>query len=438
MFKVIMFIFSFLYSLDPYSEGYGLCVSYFPIMSNPTTFGDIRNITTSASYADIKHEKGFERKYRSSSFAFFYPSVFKGKNLTYMIGYERMRFRDFISEVKRIGFASYHAFDMEDSYMDIGFSLKRISKADGFESKNSYDGGFIVRKKDYVGGFSFENLNAGVGGYKYGIPESISFSVSRFISDYLVGLTISKSSFEDKSSFVSSFSASQIIRTYRYGYFRLSTSMSFSSIINWLSFGVFYNREVWEFSFSLSAMLNKPSYINSSFGITLYWGRQDVESEYEKIIRREIKYRKDLLDELSQAAKREEKLKKNISELSSQTDELRYKIEMIEKELKKEKADKENLVKENQRVLNTLNSIVERQKKEKEDLENLERKRQQQKLELIKREFDREMEIYRKLKMENTSKTALINYLKKVISTYQNSGIDISEASFELLLLTKD
>ncbi len=437
MFEMLIFIISFLYSSDPYSEGYGLCVNYFPVISNPATYGDMRNITTSSSYADIKHEKGFKRRYRSTSFMFFYPSIFKGKNFTYLVGYDRMDFKHFSSEIKRIGFSSYHAFDTDDGYIDIGFSLKKISKLSGFESKISYDGGMIVRKKDYIGGFSFENLSGGGGGYSYGIPKSISFSLSRFISDYSIGLSITKNSFKDKSSFSSSFALSHLIRTYRYGYFRLSSSLTHSSNVNSLSFGVFYNRDVWEFSFSLSAMLESPYYLNNSVGITLYWGRQDVESEYEKIIRREIKYRKDLLEELSQAAKREEKLRKNISEMSAEIDELKYKMQMIEKELEKERAGKESLIKEKEKVLSTLNSIIERQRREKEELESIERKRQEKKLELIKKEFDRDMETYRRLKMEGTSKEGLINYLKKVISTYQDSGIDISQATLELLSLTK-
>lgn len=436
---IIVLYISMLLLADSYWVGYGGSINYFPLDSNPSTTGDVRNITTSLSYSDIKHEYGVKRIFTRQDFNFFYPTIWQGKNYTPFFAYQKMEFKNSEYEIKKIGAGTYHFFDMEDGYLDLGLSLKKLSYR-GLEnvSKNVYDLGFLIRKKEYLAGFSFENLSGGYGTSRDGIAKGVSFSISRFIGDYSLGGVISQNRFEDKTTYLFGLSASHLIRTYRYGYFRVSTSINHSSDVNSLSFGIFYNRDVWEFSFSLSGMLNKPNYLNTSCGLTIYWGRQDVETEYEKIIKREIKYRKDLLEELSEAARREEKLRKNISELSAQTDELKYRIEMIEKELNKEKSDKERLIKEKEGVVKTLNAIVEKQKKEKEELENLEKKRQQEKINLIRKEFDREMEIYRKLKLENGSKQALINYLKKIVSTYQDSGIDISEATLELLKLSKE
>lgn len=432
---LMFFIFS-VFGMDPYSQGYSDNINHFYLFSNPSTYG-IRDISFSASYADVKHDYGFMRKYRDQNFILFYPSTFQGKNITLMFNYNRNDFKNFNLDFKKIGFGTYHAFETEDSYMDVGFSLKRASSFKEYKSRYLYDLSLLIRKDQYLSGLSFENINGGYGSYRDGIPENKSFYISRFISDYIIGSSISHTRFEDKSSVMLSLSASQIIRTYRYGYFRISTSMGFSSDIKKLSFGIFYNTDMWEFSWAISGMLNAPNYINSSVGITIYWGREDVESEYEKIIKREVKYRKDLLKELSDAAEREAKLKKNISQLSAQTDELKYKIEMIEKELEMERKNKEKLISEKEKAQSILNSIIEKQKKEKQELENIERKRKEEKTKLLQKEFDTEMERYRKLKLENSSKTVLINYLRKIISEYQDSGIDISEATLELMSLTK-
>lgn len=435
---LIWYLVSILFA-DSYWAGYGGGINYYPIKTNPSTAGSIRDITTSLFYADIKHEVGLLRKYIKQDFNLFYPTIFEGKNLTAFFSYQRGRFKDSQYEISGIAAGSYHLLDMEDGYLDVGLGLKRFLYR-GKESVSRYlcDLGFLVRKKEYLAGFSFENINGGYGDAKDGVSKTISFSLTRFVGDYSIGGVVSQSSFKDKSSYIFSLAGSHLIRTYRYGYFRLSTAVSHSSERNSLSFGIFYNRDVWEFSFSLSYMLNKPNYANNFCGITLYWGRKDVESEYEKIIKREIKYRKDLLEELQEAARREEKLRRNLSELASQTDELRHKIEMIEKELNKERVDKERLIKEKEEVVRSLNAIVEKQKKEKAELESIERKRQQEKLNILQKEFDREMETYRRLKLQGSSKQALINYLKKVISAYQDSGIDISEATMELVRLTKE
>lgn len=426
-----------LFSYDSYSLGYNGSINYFPVLSSPQTFGQIRNFTTSISYSDNKHDVGFTRDFMFSGVNIFYPFLWQGKNFTSYFGYEKIDFeKNNNFEIKKIGVGSYHILDMGDGYLDLGVNFKRFS-SDFWGSKNIYDLGFLIRKNEYLAGFSFENIG-GIGIAETGISRSTSFSISKFISDYSLGARISHNKFDDKSSFLFSLSVSHIIRTYRYGYFRVVSSISSSSRIKSISFGVFYNRDVWEISWSLSFMLNKPNYFNNAIGLTLFWGRQDVETEYEKIIRREIKYRKDLLDELQDAAKREERLKRNISELSAQIDDLKYKIELIERELQKEKIDKQNIVKQKEEALKTLNTLFERQKKEKEELENIEKKRQEEKRKLLKKEFDREMETYRKLKIEGSSKTALINYLKKVISSYQDTGIDISEATSELIKISKE
>lgn len=428
------FLFS---SYDSYSLGYNGSINYFPVLSNPQTFGQIRNFTLSASYSHNSYDAGFIRGFNFSGASIFYPLLVEGKNFTSYLGYEKIEFKKgYNMEIKKIGLGSYHILDMEDGYLDLGFNLKKVSPSFS-SSKNIYDLGFLIRKNDYLASFSFENIG-GFGKVENGVTQTTSFSVAKFISDYSLGMRLSYNRFDDRSSFLYSLSASHIIRTYRYGYFRLTSSLSNSSKIKSFSFGIFYNRDVWEISWALSFMLNKPNYFNNAVSLTLFWGRQDVETEYEKIIRREIKYRKDLLAELQDAAKREERLKRNISELSAQIDELKYKIELIERELQKEKIDKQNIVKQKEEALKTLNTLFERQKKEKEELENIEKKRQEEKRRLLKKEFDREMEIYRKLKIEGSSKAALINYLKKIISSYQDSGIDISEATVELLKISKE
>lgn len=437
-FILFYFIFTFFsYAYDSYSLVYSGSINYFPVLTSPQTFGQIRNFTTSISYSDNKQDAGFIKKFRFSGGNLFYPFLWQGKNFTSYFGYEKNDFGyGYRIEMKKIGFGSYHMLDMDEGYLDLGVNLKRVS-SNFSEYKNIYDFGLLIRKNEYLAGFSFENIGA-FGGYKVGIPQTTSFSLAKFISDYSLGTRISYNKFDDKSSFLISLSVSHLIRTYRYGYFRFGSSISNSSKVKTFSFGAFYNRDVWELSWALSFMLNRPNYFNNAISLTVFWGRQDVETEYEKIIKREIKYRKDLLAELQDATKREERLKRNISELSAQIDELKYKIAMIEKELQKEKTDKQDIIRQKEEAVKTLNMIFEKQKKEKEELENIEKKRQEEKKKLLKKEFDREMEVYRKLKIEGSSKTALINYLKKIISSYQDSGIDISEATVELLKISKE
>ena len=424
---------------NTYSLAYSNTLLDFPLKSNPATFGEIRNFTISSSYSNLKYNQFNRYENISKEFAFYIPSNLYSKNLTYAISYERSEVRGFNLNSFSFGVGSYYLLSQEKDYLDIGASVKRVSSLN--LNKNlfvlpivDFDVGFLAKRKDYLFGLSFLNLKGGRA--FFGFDRVTKFSVSRIMDETSLGFGFSVKN-ADYSSYYFSLSFSQLFRTYRYGYFRFVNSLFLGKKRDGINFGIFYNKDLWELAYSFGFSLNRPYKFSNGVSLTIYFGRRDVESDYERIIKREVKYRKDLMLELVNAAKREERLKKDIARMQKDIDELSYNLKNLEEKINLEKKEKENIILEKQRIKERLESIINEQKKNEETLKELERQRIQQRKKMIEDEFRRDFENYLKLKAANTSKDVLIQYLRRIILQYQDEDIDISLATIELQRLIK-
>lgn len=448
--SILFFAGQFLFALvddnfyNTYSLAYSNTLLDFPLKSNPASYGNIRNLTTSISYINPNYLLSATPSGETTAAEIYLPEITYSKNATYLLGYEKNELKGFKSNIINIGGAGYHLIDFGDECLDIGFNLKRFEYDDSLASlsgsKNFMDLGFLARKKDYLFGLSFLNFNSSFSdkNKRFDIAKIRKFSVTRLWDEFSLGFDFTLRSSDIKSSYNLSASFSQLWRTYRYGYFRTATSISVGDKRDGIGFGIFYNRDIWELGYSFSFALNKPRDFNNAVSLSIYWGRRDVESDYEKIIKREVKYRKDLMQELGEAQKREDKLKGNISRMQSEIDELVFKMKNLEEKLKKEESQKNQLEAEKENIRKNLENIIEKQRKNQEELKEIEEKRRLEKINLLEAEFDKDFENYLKLKSQGLNKDVLLGYLKKIISQYQGEDIDISRATMELQRLLKD
>ncbi len=425
---------------NAYSIAYSNTLLDYPLKSNPVSYGNIRHLTTTLSYANVNFQPYGKENSSLRVFSLYLPDVKYGKNFTYHFSYESSYPDNEKIKILNIGGASYHLLDFEKDYLDVGVNFK---KAEIYESgkkinKNFYDIGFLARKNDYLFGLSFLNFNSTYdsrGSLKVFKVKKVS--ITRLWNDFSLGFDFALRDTKYNYSNTLSLAFSKLIRTYRYGYFRLTGGLTTGNKNNSFSTGIFYNRDVYELGLGGSIGLDKPSYFNNSISFTIYWGRRDVESDYERIIKREVKYRKDLMEELINATKREDKLRKEIAKMQAEIDDLVYKIKLLEDNLKTKDVEKNRIEEEKERIKKSLDAIVERQKRNEEELKNIEEKRKLEQKKLTETEFNREFENYLRLKSNNASKDVLINYLKKLILSYQDKDIDISRATIELQKLLK-
>jgi len=422
---------------DPYSLAYSNTLLDFPVRSNPATYGNIRNLTVSSSYSSLKYNQFGSFQNNIKRYDFYIPSILYSKNVTYNVSYERNEIEKNNFNSFCFGIGSYYLLNEDNDYLDMGMNLKRVSSSDnkifGLPTTD-LDLGILARRKDYIFALSFLNLKGGSS--FYGFDRTTKFSFSRIMDETSLGFGFSVKN-SDYSSYTFSLAFSQLFRTYRYGYFRIANSIFSGKNRSGVNFGVFYNKDLWEISYSFGFSLSSPHTFSNSIGLTIYFGRRDVESDYEKIIKREVKYRKDLMEELLNAAKREEKLKKEISSMQSQIDELSYQLKKLDEKINLEKKEKETLISEKEKIRENLESIIEQQKKNEQSLREIEKQREEQKRKMIEDEFRRDFEKYLKIKSSNASKDALIQYLRRIIVEYQDKNVDISPATIELQRLMK-
>lgn len=410
---------------------------------NPASFGESRFFITQLSYLNLNHTPYNSENSNTISFESFIPSRIETKNVTYYISYQK----DYLNTVNLnsliFGIGSYHLLDYNEDYLDIGLNIKKLTiEQDKLNTTSSMlmDLGFMVRRKDYLFGLSFLNIN---GNLKDELTKTssqgvIKFTMTRYFDDFNVNFDITRrSSIFQTNSYNFTLSAEQLYRTYRYGAFSTIVSLSVGDNRSFTGLGISYRKDIWELTYSLGFALNSPNTLNNSILLSVFFGKRDVESDYEKIIKREIKYRKDLMEELYQSKQREEKLRGNIAKLQSEIDELTYKLDKLSEKIKTEKLKKQEIEMEKEKLKNILDSIKNRQKKHQEELKAIEEKRKQEKLKLLEFEFNKDYENYLKLKAQGVSKETLISYLKKIITQYQGTGIDISKASIEIQNLLK-
>ncbi|MEF3280252.1 MAG: hypothetical protein K6357_04730 [Elusimicrobiota bacterium] len=428
---------------NTYSIAYSNTLVSFPVKSNPATYGDIRNLTLSCYYSNLNYGVYDNEDYQNSGFELFLPKITYTKNMTYYFSYEKNEVDKSKINIFSFGGASYNLIDFESEKLDIGFNIKKLNLenivVDGESSKALFDVGFLVRKKDYLFGLSFINLNSNFEDKDFiTVSRGTKFSIARIGNEFSVGFDITQRKLNnDLSSYSLALSASQLWRTYRYGSFTTALSMMIGDKRSSAGFGVFYKRDIWEAGYAFSFALNSPHSFNNALSLSVFWGKRDVESDYEKVIQREVKYRKDLMAEIYEAQKREEKLKANISKMQSEIDELVFNMKKLEDLLNAEKLKKKEIEEEKNRIKQTLDNIIEKQRRQQEELKDIEEKRRLEKLKLIEMDFNRDFETYMKIKSQGAAKEVLSGYLKKIISQYQDSGIDISIATVEMQNLLK-
>ena len=144
------------------------------------------------------------------------------------------------------------------------------------------------------------------------------------------------------------------------------------------------------------------------------------------LIKQEIKYRKDLVEALDESARRENLLKAELASMKAEIDSLNARL----KDTQEQKASVSN---EKERLA----AIVRRQAAAEAELKQMAEKRAADKLNQLKYDFSVDWQSYLKLKGGGAPADVLKSSLQRMISQFQDSGIDISQATVELSSLFK-
>ena len=157
------------------------------------------------------------------------------------------------------------------------------------------------------------------------------------------------------------------------------------------------------------------------------FGTWDPESEYEKLLRGEMRYRQELARALESAEVKQWKLAEDIRLMRKEMEDLRN--EAMVKEI--EAGEAQGKLKAAERTIR-LREIQEKQRAAEKRLKEMaaeqERLREQDK----NYRFQREWRAYLQLKNEGVSEIVLRDRLKRNLREFQETGVDLGEANEEL------
>ncbi|MBI4351560.1 MAG: hypothetical protein HY550_08990 [Elusimicrobia bacterium] len=320
--------------------------------------------------------------------------------------------------------------------LDLGASLKILQAAasTGGDSASgvAVDLGAVFRPDSgHAVGFSILNLNNpsfDVGGLKDKAPLVIRLGVSERREDYTLSLDLARrtASSGQKGNISFNPGVEHAWRTRRAGLLYSRAGLNLAERASALSAGLGWKHLATELSYGLAVPLTGAIVPAHSLALALRFGDRDVEAEYERLIRQEIKYRKDLVEALDESARRENLLKRELASMKAEIDSLNARLKDTVEQKAAESGEKERLA-----------AVVRRQAAAEAELRALAEKRKADKLAQLKYDFSLDWQAYLKLKGGGAPSDVLKSSLQRMLAQYQDAGIDISQATMELQSLVR-
>ncbi|OGS07327.1 MAG: hypothetical protein A2270_05950 [Elusimicrobia bacterium RIFOXYA12_FULL_51_18] len=334
------------------------------------------------------------------------------KEKTFSLGWATWQFRKSGMGILDIGaglkFMQLASADTTDSNMALGFDLGAMWRG---RSGNSVGLSLLNPTRP-----SFK-----AGALKYKTPFSVRLGVAEKREDYTLTLDIVSRSGVAAGNFSLNSGVEYRWRTYRSGIFASRAGLSLADKASFFSLGLGYRRLASEISYSFLVPVNGAIVPGHALSVNIRFGDKDQESDYERLIRQEVKYRKDLVEALDESSRREAVLRDELSALKEEIDSLNAGLKAA-REQKAEVAQ----------AREKLEAIVERQRRAQAELQSLEKKRRGDKLAQLQFDFNGEWQAYLKVKAGGAPKDALKGALQRLVGQYQGAGIDISRATLEL------
>lgn len=406
------------------------------VFANPALPGQVRKFETGAHFLASERTTQGPADYAVYGAWASIPRMAGGKmgTLTLAGG-----FRDDDGLVKEktfaFGWGTWNLLRLDAGVLDFGANFKIMQAAvTGGESVSGFgaDLGAAFRPDDsHVLGFSVLNLNNPAyssGALEDKAPMVLRLAASEKRQDYTLSLDLAKrtASAGQKGNFSVTPGVEHVWRTERRGTFFTRSGLFLAERATSLAAGFGWRRLASDLSYSLSVPLTGAVVPAHSVTFALRFGERDLESEYERLIKQEIKYRKDLVEALDESARRENLLKEELASMKAELDALSARLRGEQAAAADVQAEKDRLA-----------AVVRRQAAAEAELKALAIKRAADKLNQLKYNFSSDWQGYLKLKGGGAPPDVLKGALQRIVSQYQDSGIDISQATVELQTLVQ-
>jgi hypothetical protein len=331
------------------------------------------------------------------------------------------------------GFSSRALWQRDLRRLDVGGTFKILKKSvdDGGSgaARMALDTGLLYRWAErYALGFSLLNWNGPSiqsGGYRDRAPAEMRLGVSESARGFTYSLDLAKREPSGRHAGTAELAAGfeRWWATPRNGSYAARTGLSLGDREKTWSWGLGWRVFGAQFDYAMTVPISGATRFGHAVAIVFRFGQSNPEAEYERVLATEIRYRKDLVEALEAGEVKQWKLAEELSRMRDEMDALRQKLAtkaVTESDTRKRMRDLEE---RHQRAMETFERIKSEARKVKD--------KTKQQL------FEEDWGAYQRLKLSAAPDTVLLDHLKRLLSQYKDTGVDLSPASQELVRLLR-
>ncbi|MDQ7772099.1 MAG: hypothetical protein RDU13_01115 [Elusimicrobiales bacterium] len=399
---------------------------------NPAAAGGTRKTVAGAHYLSSRRLPNGPYDFDDYAFDLRRPLMLKGRQGTFT-GALRYRTDGSLARQRDIalGWSSWQLLRAAGGSLDLGvnFRMQQVTHIPSKEavSNPGLDIGAVYRGEAGLS-YGFSVLNLGNPEFEAGTladsaPRIYKFGAAQSARHYRLAMDFTRRSDSagHGSTYTLSSGAERAWHFLRRGTLLARGGLHLGDASSLLALGAGWRLAESDFSYAFMLPLSGGQGAGHALTLNLRFGDRDASQEWERLLEREMKFRKDLLQALDEASLREGALKDEL-------DFLRREFVALNAMFASESERAASAGDQKRRV----EAALERQRRAAAELKELEEKRRKDKLNQLAYQFSVDFEAYLKMKAGGAPPESLRAALGRVIGQYQDSGIDISRATVEL------
>ncbi|HOW89125.1 MAG TPA: hypothetical protein PL037_02500 [Elusimicrobiales bacterium] len=399
---------------------------------NPALPGSVRKFDGGAHFQSGTRSSMGPLDFYSYALNASVPGMIRGKFGTMSVAgrYRSLEDGGLAEKTVSLGWATWQLARRGAGSLDFGAGLKfmRLDSDDSADSKMGLglDLGALWRVGSRSS-FGLSLLNVNAPSFREGVlnekaPFAVRVGAAERTEDYTLSIdAVRRSVSGNGGKYGFNCGVEHLWRTERSGRFSSRIGLSLVEKASMFSLGVGHRHLASDISYAVVFPLTGRAKAGHALSLNIRFGDRDLDSEYETLIKREIKYRRDLVQALDESSRREGALRDELGGLKEE-------VEALSARLKDESERKAEAAEAKER----LEAVVARQRRAEAELRTLEENRRKDRLLRLEQEFERDWQAYLKMKAGGAPAAALKGALQRLLGQYQGAGIDISRATLEL------
>ncbi len=405
---------------------------------NPALAGSVRKFDSGAHFESGTRSCLGPLDFYSYALNAALPGMVRGKFGTMSVAgrYRTMEESGLAEKTLSLGGATWQLLRSARGSFDLGANVKFMQLDSDYAADSKMGLGLdmgALWRVDSRRSFGLSLLNVNSPSFKEGVldekaPFAVRLGVAEKAEDYTLALdAVRRSVAGDQGKYGFNCGVEQVWRTERRGIFTSRMGLSLGDRSSRFSLGIGHRHLASEVSYAILIPLTGKIKAGHAVSVNIRFGDKDLESEYETLIKREIKYRKDLVQALDESSRREGVLRDELSGLKEEIDALTVSLKAVREQRAEASQAREKL-----------EAIVVRQRRAEAELKSLEEARRLDRKRQLEIDFSRDWQAYLKMKAGGAPASVLKGSLQRLLGQYQGAGIDISPATLELRQLVKD